>query len=251
MVQMSDPTVSTLSPFPSTHWTMVGRAGATDSQRRQVLGRLLERYLPAMRSYLVAHFGLDADQAGDLLQGFLVDKVLEQDVVRKADQSRGRFRNFLVRALNHFTIDKLREQKAAKRVPAGGSIPLDDDAVAAADRPAPATPDAFDVEWGRRVLELALDRMRRECDAAGRADLWTVFEARVLRPTLYGAEPRPLQEIVGELGVTPAQASNLLATSKRMFARTLREIVCEYAVDEQDADEEIRWLKTILSRSGT
>lgn len=227
---------------------MVGRAGATDSQRRRVLGKLLERYIPAMRSYLVGHFRFDHDRASDLLQSFLADKILEEDIVRQADRTRGKFRNFLVRALNRFTIDKLREETAAMRSPAAGLASLD--AAATADHAAAAVPDTFDLAWGRRVLELALDRMRQECQAGGRADLWVVFEARVLQPTLHDAEAMPLNQLVEHLGATPAQVSNLLATSKRMFARNLREVVVAYAVDEQDAEEEIRWLKKILSKSG-
>src|SRR4051812_27403034 len=91
-----------LSPFPSTHWTVVARAGASDSQRLRVLGRLLERYIPPMRSYLIARFRFDADEANDILQAFLADKVLDQDIIQQADRSRGKFRAFLVRALDHF-----------------------------------------------------------------------------------------------------------------------------------------------------
>jgi len=239
---------SSLSPFPSTHWTMVGHAGATDSQRRRVLGKLLERYIPAMRSYLVGHFRFDPDRANDLLQSFLTDKILEEDIVRLADRTRGRFRNFLVRALNRFAVDKLREEGAAKRSPAAGLASLEEAAVV--DQAAVAVPDVFDVAWGRRVLELAIDRMRQECDAGARADLWGVFEARVLRPTLYDEEPLPLSQLVTRFGRDAAQVSNLLTTSKRMFARNLREVVVAYAVDEHDAEEEIRWLKRILSRHG-
>ena len=40
--------------FPATQWSLVGRAGhVTGSRRREALGTLLNRYMPAMRTHLV------------------------------------------------------------------------------------------------------------------------------------------------------------------------------------------------------
>jgi hypothetical protein len=49
--------------------------------------------------------------------------------------------------------------------------------------------------------------------------------------------------------VSPEQASNVLITAKRMFARALRSVVAKYA-DAGDVETEIRDLKSILARSG-
>ena len=42
--------------FPTTHWSLVGRAGqdATEN-KRQALGELLNRYLPALRAQSAYH----------------------------------------------------------------------------------------------------------------------------------------------------------------------------------------------------
>ena len=198
-----------------------------------------------MRSYLFARFDLEADEADDLLQTFLADKILDDGIIAHADQTRGRFRTFLIKALDHFGVSQLRMQRAAKRQPAGGVALLPDDAL---DRvPAPATADVFDVAWGRRVIELAALRMREECDAGGRPDVWAAFEARVLLPTVGQARPQPLEELVRRFNVTPAQASNLVITAKRMFARSLRAVVASYAVDDADVEDEVRRLREILA----
>ena len=241
-----DPNRSNLSPFPSTHWTLVAGAGADDTVRRQALGMLLRRYLPALWSFLVANYRFTSDRADDLVQGFLADKVLEQDLLSRADRTRGRFRNFLATALDRYALNELRREQAAKRSPAGGLASLEEHP--GLDRPGPAAADAFDAAWARRVLQLALERMKAECGRKGREDVWEVFEARVLGPTLRGEPPVPLGEMVRRLGITPDQASNLVGTSKKMFARNLREVVGEYA-DGADADEEIRSIKQILSKA--
>jgi DNA-directed RNA polymerase specialized sigma24 family protein len=235
-----------LGPFPTTHWSIVGRAGMGDSARRRALAALLTQYLPALRLYLLAGHRVPADRADDLLQGFLADKVVAQDLVRRADRERGRFRSFLIAALDRFVIDQVRHDKAARRSP-GAAVSLDQNPVP--DPPAARAPDVFDRAWARQVLELATGRTRQECGAAGRDDVWAVFDARVLGPTLHGRAPVPLGELVARFGFTPEQASNLLVTGKRMFARNLRGVVGEYA-EEADVEEEVRLLRRVIAGPG-
>lgn len=242
-------TDSALTPFPTTRWTWVVHAAAEETgPRRAALSSLLQRYLPPMRSYLRLRFNFDADRVEDLLQSFLTDKVLEEGLLRRADKSRGRFRNFLIRSLDHFALSRLRKENAAKRSPSGGVGRVDVDK--AQDLAARSPADLFDVAWAKRVIELAVETTRHGCVADGRADLWRVFEARVLRPTLGEGEPLPLAALVDELGASSAQVSNLLSTAKRRFSRALRDEVAIYALDERDAEEELARLRRILSRSG-
>src|SRR2546430_1488073 len=68
--------------FPATQWSLVGRAGhVTGSRRREALGTLLHRYMPAMRTHLVLARRMSPDQADDLIQGFVTDKIIEQIAV--------------------------------------------------------------------------------------------------------------------------------------------------------------------------
>ena len=54
-------------------------------------------------------------------------------------------------------------------------------------------------------------------------DIWGVFEARVLGPLFQNAEPVPYEQIVARFGFkSPAQASNVLVSARRMFERVLR-----------------------------
>jgi hypothetical protein len=90
--------------------------------------------------------------------------------------------------------------------------------------------------------------MRDECDAKGRADLWRVFECRVLG-FMTGQAPVPYEQLVGECRLaSPSRAANLLVTAKRMFTRILREVIGDTVGSEEEADEEIRELKAALSR---
>ena len=233
--------------FPNTNWSMVARADhLRSSVRRRTLEALLKQYLPALRTYVVARRSVSADQADDLLQSFLTSKVLEQEIVRRADRTRGTFRAFLVTALDRFVIDEFHKATAAKRAPAEAPASLH--AVAELQHPSRDDVDLFDVEWAKQAVSLAVGRMRRECDAGGRADVWGVFEARVLNSAFDDAAPVPYEQLVSRFGFSsPEQAANVLTTAKRMFGRNLREVVAEYAEDDADAEDELRRLKRILS----
>src|SRR4051794_26649820 len=65
--------------FPTTRWTGVAIAGHQDTAGRVALGELLVRYAAPLRAHLVLQKCLQADQAEDLLQAFIADRVLEKD----------------------------------------------------------------------------------------------------------------------------------------------------------------------------
>ncbi len=228
--------------FPKTDWKLVRRAGARgEAGSRRALGELLEMYLPALRAHLTQTRGIPIDRAEDLLQSFASAKFLEQRLAERADASRGRFRGLVLTALEHFLVDRHRRRGP----PLSDSLPALERAAAA-----PATPaDSFDVQWARQVLRAAVDRMRAECATHSRAQVWGVFAARVLGPAIEGTPPPDYTTLVAQFGFrSPAQASNVLVTGKRMFERALRAVIAEYAEGAADVDEEIRALREILSR---
>lgn len=236
----------THQPMPTTHWSLVARAGHDDADtKRRALVQLIERYLPAIRSYLVHRKRLQVEDADDLLQGFMVSKILEQDLLPRAEQDKGRFRTFLLTSLDRYIISEHRRQTARKRS-AGAAVPVDEHLDAAAED---AGPDAaLDVPWARQVLQRVIEQMQAECRASGRANVWGVFEARILGPTLGQGEPAEYHVLIAQYGFkSPAQASNVLITGKRMFIRILRGVVGEYCGGEQEIDREIAALQEILA----
>ena len=85
--------------LPTTHWSLVARAGLDDNDaKREALGELLVRYLPALQAHLVYGKQLNADEAEDVLQEFIACRVVEKDLIGRADRELGRFRTFLLTA---------------------------------------------------------------------------------------------------------------------------------------------------------
>lgn len=235
--------------FPTTRWSLVLRAGGGEAGAARVaLDELLRRYLRPLRAYLVHSRGLAGDEAEDLLQGFIADRILEQSLIGAADPERGRFRTFLLCALDRYVTDQLRYHGRLKRRASGPVLTLDQAAGIAGGAMEPR--ELFDIEWAREVLGRALESMRRQCEAGGREDLWVIFEGRVLGPTLAGESPVPYPELAQRLGRSALeQGPNLLVTAKRMFQRALRQVIGEYAADEREVDAEIADLERILSHS--
>jgi RNA polymerase sigma-70 factor (ECF subfamily) len=244
---MSDQTPP--SSFPTTRWSLVNRAGKIDgTAARQALTEIVQRYLPPLRSHLVRRQRVDPHRADDLIQSFLADKVLEDELIGWARQERGKFRTFLLTALDRFVISEGRAQRAKKRSP-DKLAELDEALDQSAS--APSVDEQFDIEWARQVIDQAVARMQKECTDSGRRDVWGVFELRVLNPMLHGTPPLDYAQLVERFSLeSPAQASNVMVTGKRMFVRCMRSLIAEYVGDdEQRIDEELGDLQRIAGRT--
>ena len=216
--------------------------------RRDALGSLLRAYLQPLRHHLVRRLRVPADEAEDLLQSFISDKVLREQLVPRAQRSRGRFRWFVLSALNQFVAGQARSARRKKRRLFAGGVSLS--SLPEPELPAPGPAESFDVTWARGVIDVTQQRMKAECDRTGRQDLWSVFEGRILRPILGTAVPTAYEELAASLGLGgPADVYPLLTTAKRMFARVLRGVVGEYVRDESEIDEEVAALRAALSRT--
>jgi hypothetical protein len=187
------------------------------------------------------------EDADDLIQEFVTGKILEKDLISRADRNLGRFRNFLLTALDRFYVDRVRHASAKKRSPCHARrVEVCDHDTGLRSYETPAR--VFDVTWARGVVTEALGRMRCHCESSGRNDLWGVFQCRVMYPILEGAEPVKYSKLVQRFGLkSPAHAWNALISAKRMFARTLRCVVAEYCCNDDEVQAEIVELRGILA----
>lgn len=244
-----EPTPNTIA-FPPTPWSLIGRAvDGGDGRHRASLSELLRRYLPALRAHLIYSKRMTPEQADDLVQGFITDKVIERGIVANAQRQKGKFRTFLLTSLSNYHVSEIRRSKAQKRSPGGGNVEdieqVDDPAVS--DAPSAA----FEVEWARQLVAEATLRMERECDANGNPNVWRVFQARILEPAMNGAEPLEYKDLVTRFGLqSPMQVSNLLVTGRRMYMRNLKEVIGEYAEGDAEVEEELRDLRRVLAGAG-
>jgi RNA polymerase sigma-70 factor (ECF subfamily) len=235
--------------FPLTSWSLIAHAVAGgDTRGREAVETLLRRYSPALRARLVIDRRIAEDRAEDLLQGFFADRFLERRLLTHVDRAHGRFRTFILTALDNYVADVRRREGAKVRTPASTPQDIDEVSEPAGDGGSSA---AFDRAWGRQVVAHAVEIMRRECSEKGRDDLWGVFDARILTPALEGSKPMSYEALVAQFALkSPEYASNILMTGKRMFARALCAVIGEYAEDDSDLREELAELRSALAGAG-
>ncbi len=225
--------------FPGTVWLEV-----TDHKQ------VIQNYWSALRAYLMcllSRFPDQRNEADDLLQEFILKKILQPGWLENANPTKGRFRDFLKSALRNFVIGEMRSRAAEKRGGNQHAVPLEEMEL----EPAGLEPsaDSFDMAWLRMLLKSALDRMERSCAVSETTHIWNIFQCRIIRPMLEGTEPLPYDSLVEQFGLkSPAQATNALATGKRMFARHLRDVIAEYEQGDLAVRAEIDSLRQFLER---
>ena len=175
-------------------------------------------------------------------------KVLGNRLLEKADEEKGKFRTFVLNALDHFVGDEFDRQNSLKRNPSGGVVALDEapeaDAVTATEQPAYST----DYEWAWTVFERAKERTRAFYEAQGTPRTWAVFCEGALA---WRAERPSNAELAQRHGFENAkQVEGAITTAQRQFGKQLRRVVAEYVQDESEIEQEIRDLIAILSGVG-
>ncbi len=111
--------------FRTTHWTEIFDARSDDEPRRHAaLEELLGRYWRPVYCYLRSK-GHDGEAAKDLTQGFFHEVVLGRGLIQQANRARGRFRTFLLTALDRYATSLHRAEKAKRRMPQGGLVRLE------------------------------------------------------------------------------------------------------------------------------
>jgi RNA polymerase sigma-70 factor (ECF subfamily) len=249
-VQMANTIDSERGHFSTTHWSLVANAAnaAHSLASSAALEELLRRYMPALRAHLVHRLGKRCTEIEDLLQGFIADKVVAENLCHQANREKGRFRNFLLTALDNYVASHFRYVNAKKR--RGDQPDVNIDGLAAFDARQHEPDEAFDVVWARQVITEAIEMTERLYASTGRPHVFTLFKQWVLEPAYGGGNPPEMEQVARQLGFESArQASNVLVGAKRNFARMLREVVRAYAPD-QDVDDELLDLRTILARHG-
>ena len=228
--------------FLTTHWSLIEDIQADQDKDRALIGLLLDRFWKPVYCYL-RRKGYDNEQAKDLTQGFFHEIVLARGMVQRADPTKGRFRAFLLHALNQYLIDEKRKYAAQKRIPKDKVVCLD-----IAEPPVlPQTvinlspEDCFHYAWKSALLDQTLSEVEAKCRQEGTETHWYIFRDRIVQPSLESLEPPSLRQICAKYGVEDEdKASNMMITVKRRFQTVLKKYVRNTVTSEGEIEEEIK-----------
>ena len=237
--------------FLTTHWSIIENVGLNDDDRNQALiSLLLSKYWKPVYCYL-RQKGYSNEEAKDLTQGFFHEVVLGRSLIQKADQTKGRFRSFLLIALNRYLITASTGQAAQKRIPKNKLVPLDviDPAALRQATSELTAEDSFNYAWVSALLEQVLEEVEAKCHEDGKTVHWHVFHDRVLEPIMEKTEPPSMKEICRKYAVeNEAKASNMMVTVKRRFQTALRSHLRSLVVSEEQVDEELAEIMRFLPK---
>src|SRR5262245_16529831 len=226
--------------FPTTRWTLILAAQTDESARRSALdarravyGRPLDVRLRRM--------GLSSEASEDAVQGLIL-RFLERDALFRLDPSRGRFRSYLLTALENHLVN-VHERESAQKRGGGQVVPLETLDLERDLGSAPEDPGrAFDREWALSVMERAVARLAQDYADGRRKGSGQA----VLRFFRLGEAPS-YAEAAAECGMTPTQFKAALHRARDRFRQILREEVADTVADDADVDGEMRALFEALA----
>src|ERR1017187_877826 len=200
----------------TTQWTQVSRAKADSPEARRSLSELCSAYYEPVAAFL--RYDLrDADAARELAHDFFAH-MLAGGTIARAEQERGRVRSYLLGAVKHFLSH---HREAARRLKRGGGVEnlsLNETEACSVPDAGVLSPDAaFDRQWALTVVAHALEALRRECVAEGRADF---FEQ--VKPWLTGDAVRGDQ---AALAAGCGMNANALKVTVHRLKRRFRQLL--------------------------
>jgi RNA polymerase sigma-70 factor (ECF subfamily) len=232
--------------FPLTRWSLVGKAGdAHTAVATDALETLCRAYWYPLYAF-VRRSGHSPHDAQDWVQSFF-EYLLENRVVGKARQEKGRFRSFLLATFKHFMSTEKRRQAAQKR--GGGRVLISLDEETSEGRYAcepknEHTPETlFELSWARTVLERTSASLEKEFVASGKREVF----AR-LQPYLQsGREGPSYAETAAALGKTEDAIKSGVQRLRQRFQQLLRAQIAETVDNTAEVESELQHLRAVLS----
>jgi len=235
--------------FPTTRWTQIIDSHTSNKARENlIISDLLEKYWKPVYCYL-RRKGYSNDKSKDLTQGFFQEIVLGRELIQNADRAKGKFRTFLLTALDRYVIDLHRFETREKRSPKGSMLSLDDTEMT--QMPAEIsdiTPQqGFHYAWISDLLDKVLAEVKQECHNTDKQNHWRAFAARLLEPILNDTAPPSLPEICQKYSIdNETKASNMIITVKRRLSKVLERHLQQFVPSDSDVKEELSGLMKVF-----
>ena len=247
---MSESTQSESSAVPqwfvTTHWSVVLAAGRSDSTRaRAALEKLCRNYWYPLYAF-VRRLGHSAEDAEDLVQSFFTI-CLEKNYLGAAEQSKGRFRSFLLIALKRFLANEWNKARAQKRGGSHTAISLD--GLTAEQRYALEPADhlsadkLFDRRWALTLLDQVVARLRDEQADAGKLEQFEQLKECITS----AGRGEPYAEIAARLGTSEGAIKVTAHRLRQRYRELLEEEIANTVATPGEVEEERRHLLMALA----
>jgi len=231
--------------FLTTHWSVVLAAGHGDTTRADdALAHLCQTYWYPLYAY-VRRRGHAVADAQDLTQAFF-ERLLERRWIESADHAKGRFRTFLLTALNRFLSDEWDKARAQKRGGGVAHVPVQLDTAETRYGAEPSdnsTPEQYyERRWALTLLDTVLQNLRAEYEHTGKDALFAA-----LNPTLIGArQSQPYAELAAQLDMNEGAVKVAIHRLRRRFREVIKNEISQTVNDRAQVDAELHYLLEAL-----
>jgi len=244
--QCREQTESKSALFTTTHWSVVLTAGQSNScQAAEALEKLCRIYWYPLYAY-VRRRGYNPEDAQDLTQEFFA-RFLAKNYLAGVDRQRGRFRSYLLGALNHFLSDAWDHAHRLKRAAVQNVLPIDGQSGETRYATEPVdelSPDRlFDRRWALTLLDQVLSQLRQEHQAAGKARLFEKLSGFLTGETGSDAYP----QIAAELGMTEGAVRVAVHRLRKRYGDLFMREVAQTVSSPQEIREEMQYLLAAVS----
>jgi RNA polymerase sigma-70 factor (ECF subfamily) len=239
------------SKFVTTRWTKVQAAGRAENAKmaREAREYLCKTYRSPVYCYM-RRWGHKPHEAEDLTQDFFT-RLIKRDwnLVKRANQGRGRFRTFLLTAVSRFLKDEWKRRQAKKRGGGVTILPLQSDTTETRYGVQPAencTPEQiYEKKWADTILATALSRLRSEYNRRGNAELFDT-----LKPCLEGGSKtdQPYEKLGKMLGRPVDTIKSDVRRLRERLRSAVEATVGDTVSDPKEVEDELRYLRVVLSR---
>jgi RNA polymerase sigma-70 factor (ECF subfamily) len=231
--------------FKETRWSVVLTAKDLSSPNyEQAMATLCEQYSYPVYAF-IRRKGHDAADAEDLAQEFFY-RLISKEFLRSVDREKGRFRTFLLTAVQRFLCKEWEKSQAQKR--GGGAVFLTWDADAAEQRYCEepshdSTPEKlFDRHWALRLLDQAKEDLKSEYKSAGKHKLLEVLQAFIVGEN----EHTSYAEASAILEMSEGAARVWVHRIRYRYGELVRKRIAETVDSEAAVEEELRTLCSVL-----
>ncbi len=208
------------SALAASHWSVVLQARRQDTARAmEALARLCQTYWYPLYAYVRLR-GHSPQDAKDLTQEFF-SRLQQNKTLAYMKRDCGKFRSFLLTAMNHFLVDEARKGRLS-RPEAPASQPLPE--------------KVFEQNWALTVANVVYDRLKREYDKLGQGELFAA-----LKHSLGNASVTvPYAELAGRLNMAENSVKDTVQALQQRYGEVLREEMANLVATPAELEEELR-----------
>ncbi len=225
------------SAFPPTRWSVIrDSADPASDTHRESLEILARIYWRPVYAYLRRKWGMSNEEAKDLTQDFFVT-LAEREMLQRLSPERGKFRSYVMGAMDNFVRLQFRRDSAQKRGGHLRRVPLD---TGEGFEPSSSEPpeQAFVREWTTALLQDALREMEEDYRARQAYSQYEIFVLREVDPPAEG--PPSYEALAEKFGMSVSDVRNYLYRARKNLRRIVLNRIRDTVTEERDVEEEMK-----------